>query len=123
MLPWELAPYHIYTIESMIRLLLVVDRSTRGVATTVIDEAPESDVGPWLIVCWIRAFVVGLGRARHVLRRKYELDDLATDGGMREVAEHLEAVSRDPPQIVSMWCWKRIGMPLVGTPSQHRCAS
>jgi hypothetical protein len=123
LLPCELAPYHLYTIESMIRLLLAVGRSTRGVATTVIDECPESNVCPWLVACWVRAFVVGLERARHVLRGEYALDDLATDGGLRGVVASLEAFSRDPPPVVSMWCWKQIGMPLVGTPSQHRCAS
>ena len=123
LLPCELVPYHLYTIESMVRLVLAVAGSEAGVAMTVIEEAPESDVSPWLVACWVRDFVVGLGRARHVLRREYALDDLATDGGLRGVVAILGAVSRDPPSVVSERCWRRIGVPLMGTPSQHRCAS
>jgi hypothetical protein len=126
LLPTELVPYHLYTLESMVRLVLAVAESRRssgrGVAMTVIDKASDSDVSPWLVACWIRDFVVGLERARHVLRGEYALDDLVTDGGMREVVAILGALSRDPPSVVSGWCFRRIGMPLMGTPSQHRCA-
>lgn len=129
MLPWVLAPYHQYTIESMLGLLLVVHGSDRGVAVTVIDELPQdSDVSPWLVSCWIRMALTGLHRAHGELSRFYALDDLCTDGGLPEVAGYCTALStRDPPTVEISGAlrisWEHAGMPLVGTPSQHRCGA
>lgn len=64
--------------------------------------------------------MVRKGRARHVLRGDFALDGLVV-GGLQWIVEILEALSLEPPQVMSARCWREIGTPQMGTLSEHRC--
>jgi hypothetical protein len=56
LLPCQLAPYHRYTIESMILALLLVLQVCReedsGVSAALEEFPADSDVTPWLLAYW-----------------------------------------------------------------------
>jgi hypothetical protein len=135
MLPYQLAPYFAYTIESMIKLLVLVwqvrEEDDRGVQAALSEiQGEDVDVTPWLVACWLMSVLAGLRRAHASLARFYDLSDIDTRSRpLDEVLCYVRAFGpRGPPatgdvlRLAMERCARLSGMPLVGTPSQHRCA-
>ena len=121
LLPSELAPYHVYTVPSMLRVLAlchVLFGEPGKPLESILEKLPsDGPVTMYLIRCWTRLVVRGLRRAHAVLARSCDLRGVNSGSGFRgEVAEvhaYLDACGpRGPP-------WPGPGF-LFGTPSQDR---
>jgi len=133
LLPFQLIPYHQYTVDAVI-LTLLLGLGCRKAGQTGFWGAcgqvdPESLVTPWLVACWLRMVIRGLQRAHAVLRRFYGLEHVRIVRGTRpwEVAEQYASAlfpdARDPPlQKVLTRYVRATSRFLFGTPSQERLA-
>lgn len=134
LLPWQLVPYHRYTLESMALAVLLwrqVFAEDGGSAGAAVEELPgDSGVTPWLLHRWVAVLVAGLRLAHPVLRRWYDLDGIrsATDraGLLDEAHAYLSAIGcRGPPPRGGLGEAPRrygavAGRHLAGRPSQER---
>jgi hypothetical protein len=134
LLPYQLAPYHQYTIESMIWALLLwyeIHEEAAGGASKAADELPaDSSVTPWLLRHWLGVVALGLRSGHSVLRDWYELSGIHSgdrpDEMLREVYSYCLCFgSRGPPNRLSLRAAMRrlgsvAGRHLVGVPSQER---
>jgi hypothetical protein len=135
LLPHALAPYHRYTVDSMVIALVVAWGLSQGPGRPrlekTLDELPaECDVTPWLLYCWVQTVGRGLRGAHPVLCGWHDLS--AVRSGTRladtlgEVALYLAALgARGPPRIegieeVLLRYGARTGRFLIGTASQDR---
>jgi hypothetical protein len=133
MLPYQLVPYHRYTVESMITAILLwaeycKDPDEVGTAYQVEQLLPgDSRVSSWQLHCWLLAFRVGFSRAQGELFEIYDFAGVPFGApAIYEVHGYFEAVSRGPPgrgeAVVS--CvrehGRRTGRFLFGVPSQGR---
>lgn len=136
LLPHQLAPYHSYTVASMVYALLLVTGDVtpgrRARLQTAVDElAAESAVTSWLVYYWLRVLQRGLRRGHADLMRRYDLSMVISGESLpealHEVGQYLERLClRGPPSASArtnqlLWQYaldtQRF---LVGTPSQER---
>jgi len=136
MLPCQLAPYHRYTIESMVLALLlwrqVFAEDGGGPVAAAEELSADSGATPWLLRRWLGVLVAGLHLAHPVLRGWYDLEGIRSAGGrdwpglLNEVYAYVAAFgSRDPPLRRGLREALRrygaaTGRHLAGTPSQER---
>ncbi len=84
LLPEQLIPYVQYTVDAVVRTLLLVlehrRRGWRGFHGASLEVDPDSLVTPWLIACWVGLVLKGLRRAHPVLRARYDLSGIRTTG-------------------------------------------
>jgi hypothetical protein len=134
LLPIQLIPYHQYTVDAVIRSLLL-GLGCREVGQTgfwgaCLQVDPESLVTPWLVACWLRMVIRGLQRAHAILRRFYVLDHIRVTARsapwdiMACYGSALFSEARDPPlqEMLSRYV-RATSRFLFGTPSQERLAS
>lgn len=121
LLPDELAPYHVYTVPTMLRVLALFHGlfgdPGRSLESIIEDLPSDCAVTVYLIRCWARVVVRGFRRAHAALARTYDLRGVSSGSGFRgEVAEvhaYMTACGpRGPPL-----CGPRF---LFGTASQDR---
>jgi hypothetical protein len=136
LLPIQLIPYHQYTVDAVIRSLLLglgcreAGQAGFWGACCIVDRVdPESRLTPWLMTCWLTVVVRGLQRAHAVLRRFYELEHVRIvrgTGPWEIAAQYASALfpdTRDPPlQKVLTRYGRATSRFLFGTPSQERLA-
>jgi hypothetical protein len=136
MLPWQLAPYHRYTIESMAVAVILWQQvwveDGGGASATIEEIHGDSGVTPWLLRHWLGVLVAGLRSSHRVLRRWYDLDDIKSAqnrdraGLLDEVYAYFTTISsRDPPQRKALCEVFRkygaaTGRHMVGRPSLER---
>lgn len=106
LLPLELAPYHVYTVPTMLRVLAlfhVLFGDPGRSLESIIDDLPwDCAVTVYLIRCWTRMMVRGFRRSHPTLARLHELRDISSGFGFRgevsEVDAYLVACcARGPP--------------------------
>jgi hypothetical protein len=137
LLPHQLAPYHRYTVESMVVALMVVaglsQAQSRPRLERTLEELPaDCDVTLWLLCCWVHSVGRGLRGAHAVLCGWHDLSAVRCGSRpaeqLREVAQYLGALgARGPPRIegieaVLLRYGARTGRFLIGTASQDRRA-
>jgi hypothetical protein len=135
LLPHQLAPYHRYTVDSMVITLVVAWRLCDGQGKPrlekTLDELPaDCEVTRWLLSCWVQALGQGLRGAHPVLSRCHDLSAVRSGTGLAdtlgEVALYLAALGiRGPPRLegieeVLLRYGSRTGRLLIGTASQDR---
>ena len=78
LLPHQLAPYHRYTIASMLQAVCLFFRIAPGAPLeSLYDQLPDDCLTTlWLMRCWRAKAEKSLQRAFHVLSRYYVLDTL-----------------------------------------------
>jgi len=136
MLPYQLAPYHQYTMGSMVRALLLwwefrQDPEESGTAYRT-EQALSGDAGvtAWQLRCWLLCVWHGLRAAQGELASQYDFSAVRfahdTEDRLDEVHGYFTALSRGPPVR-----WKAVvsavseygsvtGRFLLGIPSQSR---
>lgn len=135
LLPEQLIPYVQYTVEAVVRTILLVleyrRRGQRGFYGASLEVDPDSLVTPWLIACWVAVIVKGFRRAHAVLRVRYDLSEIRTRGEEESLGTELEmyltAFGAWPPRagpealvaVVKSYSRQSGGF-LFGTPSQLR---
>jgi hypothetical protein len=134
LLPIQLIPYHQYTVNAVIGVLLLGLQCRRlgqkGFHGASVAVDPDSLVTPWLIACWLAGVVLGFRRAHAVLRGFYDLTDIRASyrsTAWEEVAGYFVCFG-----FTSKIRWERMLQVLVnrysrstkrfllGTPSQSR---
>jgi hypothetical protein len=134
LLPIQLIPYFQYTVNSVIGTLLIgfgwYRMGQRGFYGASIDVDPDSDVTPWLIVCWLKVVLLGFRRAHSVLGRFYDLSGMRTCRSAvawKEVAGYFLAFGLKPDMPWAPLLFKlsnrysrQTRLFLFGTPSQQR---
>jgi hypothetical protein len=135
LLPHQLAPYHRYSVDSMVITLVVAWRLCDGQGKPrlekTLEELPgDCDVTVWLLSCWVYALGQGLRGAHPVLCRWHDLSAVRSGAGLAdtlgEVALYLGALgARGPPRIegieeVLLRYGSGTGRFLIGTASQDR---
>jgi len=135
LLPEQLIPYVQYTVDAVVRTILLVlehrRRGRRGFHGASLEVDPDSLVTPWLIACWVALVLKGLRRAHPVLRARYDLSGIRTTGGEEsrgaELQTYFTALGAWPPSagpealvaVVRSYSRQSGGF-LFGTPSQLR---
>jgi hypothetical protein len=130
-----LIPYVQYTVDAVVRTILLVlayrRRGQRGFHGASLEVDPDSSVTPWLIACWMAVVLKGLRRAHPVLGARYDLSGVRTTGGEEsfggELQTYFSALGAWPPQagpdalvaVVRSYS-RHSGGFLFGTPSQLR---
>ena len=80
LLPEQLIPYVQYTVDAVVRTILLVleyrRRGQRGFHGASLEVDPDSSVTPWLIACWVAVVLKGLRRAHPILRARYDLSGI-----------------------------------------------
>lgn len=135
LLPEQLIPYVQYTVDAVVRTMLLVlehrRRGRRGFYGASLEVDPDSLVTPWLIVCWVALVLKGLRRAHPVLRARYDLSEIRTTGAGESIGTELQlyftAFGAWPPPagpealvVVVRSYSRQTGGFLLGTPSQLR---
>ncbi|MFO8073598.1 MAG: hypothetical protein R6V85_17195 [Polyangia bacterium] len=136
LLPWQLAPYHRYTVESMVLAVLVwrqvVAEGDGGVCAAVEELPGDAGVSPWLLRRWRGVLIAGLRLAHSVLRERHDLEEIRSADGrdgpglLDEVHAYAVLIGgRDPPSRRGLREAVRrygatAGRHLVGRPSQER---
>jgi hypothetical protein len=134
LLPIQLIPYFQYTVSAVIGALLLGYGSWQGGrqgffgASVAVD--PDSDVSPYLLVCWLKVMLRGLRRAHAVLRERYDLSAVrSVHGAMpwKEAGTYFLAFGWKPgaPWVTLLYGLLRrysrdTAQFLFGTASQHR---
>ncbi len=135
LLPEQLIPYVQYTVDAVVRTILLVSehrrRGRRGFHGACLEVDADSLVTPWLIACWVALVLKGLRRAHANLRARYDLSGIrSTVGGdapRGELQMYLVAFGAWPPSagpealvtVVKSYSRQSGGF-LFGTPSQLR---
>jgi len=138
LLPFWLAPYHLYTSASMVlALLLAVATRPDGIKSlfAAAEQKLEGDcrANGFLLGCWLVLCVTGLHRAHTELARWANFDGLKPGrdvyGQLDELVDYCQALEiRDPPLLdgprgldeVLERHARTTGRFLFGTPSQDR---
>jgi hypothetical protein len=134
LLPYQLAPYHLYTIESLMMAVLlwceVLTEKAGGASAAVAELPGDSDVTPWLLRHWLGVVVVGLRGGHVVLRQWYDLSGIHSGVGPGEKLEEVYRYclclgSRGPPSRLGLRAMVRrysrhTGRHFLGIPSQER---
>jgi hypothetical protein len=135
LLPHQLAPYHRYTVDSMVGAVVLAWGLSQEHGGPPRESALEAlpadcDVTLWLVRCWVQVLVQGLRGAHPVLCRWHDLSGVRSGTRpveqMREVAQYLGALgARGPPRIEGLeevllryGAWTRRF--LIGKASQDR---
>lgn len=135
LLPEQLIPYVQYTVDAVVRTILLVlehrRRGRRGFHGASLEVDPDSLVTPWLIACWLAVVHKGLRRAHPILRARYDLSGIRRTGTEDSVGTGLQmyftAFGAWPPPagphvlvaVVKSYSRQSGGF-LFGTPSQLR---
>lgn len=136
-LPLQLAPYHVYTVDSMVRavLLFLTVLGRKGKREEVLAEFDaESPVAVCHVRGWLGVLVRDLRRSHGVLLRGYGLTGIRSGRGFQgmtsEAGAYLTALGvRGPPEgaetlfEVQRNYARWSGRFLVGIPSQDRAAA
>jgi len=137
LLPLELAPYHEFTIPSMLTVMLLClktarPRSAWSILAALLDAVRGTDrVTLSLLRCWILLFLRGFHRTHRMLAEKHDLDGVCSAsglaGGLSEIAGYLRGCHvRGPPEVdkdvMALLREYSTGTQrfLVGIPSQDR---
>lgn len=134
LLPYQLAPYRLYTIESMILAVLVwceFHRDGEGESPKAVASFHDDcRVTPWLLRNWLGVVVMGFRGAHPVLCRWYELSNIHSGKSQNEMLEevydyHRSFGARGPPSISELREMVRrysrhTECHLLGIPSQER---
>jgi hypothetical protein len=134
LLPYQLAPYHLYTIESMVLAVLLwseILAEDSGGASSAVEELPgDCHVTPWLLRHWLGVVVVGLRGSHAVLLKWYDLSEIHSGESPTEKLEEVYLYSRSlgsrgPPSRLDLRAMVRgysrhTGRHLLGIPSQDR---
>jgi len=135
LLPHQLAPYHRYTVDSMVSAVVLAwglsQEQGRPRREKPLDELPaDCDVTLWLLSCWVQVLGQGLRGAHPVLCGWHDLSGMRSGSRpvdqLREVAQYLGALGvRGPPRIegleeLLLRYGARVGRFLIGTASQDR---
>ena len=137
LLPIQLIPYHQYTVDAVIRTLLLGlgcreagQTGFFGSCLQVDRVDPQSRLTPWLVACWLTMVVRGFQGAHAVLRRFTVLDHVRVvrgTGPWEIAARYCSALfpeGRDPPLQELLARYVRASSRfLFGIPSQERLAS
>jgi hypothetical protein len=136
LLPDQLAPYHRYTVESMLGMLLLVcqlrEEQQCSVDAIVLQVPGDHDVQPYLVRCWARVVWTGLSRGHAVLSQWHAVPAPSIEGSadfmvlvtlLNAYGRALAGGScpgrsclREPSR-----CYARVTeLPLMGMPSQLR---
>lgn len=133
LLPIQLIPYHQYTVDAVIRTLLLGlgcrEAGQAGFWGACLQVDPQSLLTPWLVACWLTMVIRGLQRAHAVLRRFYRLDHVRVvcKAGRWDIAAQYGSAlfpeGRDPPlqELLSRYVQSTSRF-LFGMPSQERLA-
>ena len=106
LLPHQLAPYHLYTIESLILAVLLwseIYAEGEGGASSAVEELPgDCHVTPWLLRHWLGVVVVGLRSGHAILSQWYDLSGIHSGDSpverLDEVYSYIRCLgSRGPP--------------------------
>jgi len=78
LLPYQLIPYHHYTVDAVIStMLLVINRyrcfGQRGYHGASLDLHPDCLVTPYLIYTWTLLVINGFTGSHHILSQRYPL--------------------------------------------------
>lgn len=137
LLPHQLAPYHKYTVASMLTVLLLAHQvhceDGKGMGAVVAELPGDCDVTPWLLLLWLNIVLRGLRRAHAVLAIGHDLGAIRSRQRrwerLEEVYAYLRAFSGPGPPRASaerlvLHHARRARSFLAGTPSQqrHLCA-
>ena len=134
LLPYQLAPYRLYTIESMILAVLVwceFHRDGEGESPEAVGSLHDDcRVTPWLLRNWLGVVVMGLRGVHAVLCRWYDLSGIHSGDSPAEMLDevydyHLSFGERGPPSISELRQMVRsysrhTKCHLLGIPSQER---
>lgn len=139
MLPHQLIPYQRYTVETILKALLLWRAYARnpGVSGTaygmVQTLSGETNVTPWQLRKWLVVIHLGFISAHGELSTRYDFSEVPREGGVRGHLEtvhgYMAAFSRGPPAEVStvmmalkIYCQITERF-LFGRPSQSRCGA
>ena len=107
LLPEQLIPYVQYTVDAVVRTILLVlehrRRGRRGFHGAWLEVDPDSLVTPWLIACWLAVVHKGLRRAHPVLRARYDLSGIRSTVGGDALGTELEMY------VTAFGAWPRSG--------------
>lgn len=130
LLPYQLAPYRVYTVESMILAVVLwaeIAADGDGGALAAVEElSGDCAVTPWLLRNWLGVVVIGFRCAHPVLCRWVDLTSIHSG---EDTAEKLDEVmryslrlgSRGPPLRAAVQRYSRFtGRHLLGVSSQER---
>jgi hypothetical protein len=134
LLPYQLAPYHQYTIESMILAVVLwaeIHTAERNKASAAVEELPgDCQVTPWLLRHWVGVVLVGFRGGHGVLCRWYDLSGLHSGERLMERLDEIydyyrSLGSRGPPSRLGLREMVRrysrvTGRYFLGVPSQER---
>ena len=135
LLPIQLIPYHQYTLHAVVFVVLLgmrfweAGREGAWQASEAVEK--DSDVTPWLVLCWLELITHGLRRAHAVLCRHSDLSEIVSDPSTSrswsEVGQYMHAVlgSRGPGWsdrivVVAAWYSTQTVAFLFGVSSQQR---
>jgi hypothetical protein len=86
LLPIQLIPYFQYTVSAVIGALLLGygcwQAGQQGFFGASVAVDPDSDLAPYLIICWLTVILRGLRRAHAVLGRRYDLSAVRSVEGV-----------------------------------------
>lgn len=106
LLPYQLAPYRLYTVESMIFAVLVwceLHREDEGDATKALRSLHnDCRVTPWLLRNWLGVVVVGFRSGHPFLGQWYDLSGIHSGNSPGEMLDEVYGYyssfgSRGPP--------------------------
>jgi hypothetical protein len=136
MLPWQLVPYHRFTVDSLVLAVLLAAQCAAeggsGLEQAAAELPVEADVSPWQLRRWLTVVVRGLRRSHGVLSRGADLSEvrsgIAVSELLAEVTGYVAAFSgrsRGPPGRHALdrllRHHRRLSSSfLVGVASQHR---
>jgi len=103
LLPIQLIPYFQYTVSAVIGTLLMGFQSwqmgQKGFYGATESVHPDSDITPYLVLCWLAVVVRGLRRGHAALKRFYDLSGVCSIEGTglwEEVAGYFLAFGWKP---------------------------
>lgn len=111
MLPSQLIPYHLYTVETIVKALLLwreysKDGEFSGTSYEVEQSlSSESRVTSWLLRKWLAVILHGFLAAHGELSQGYDFSSIRQEAGIAgnldTVHGYLSSVSRGPPILMS----------------------
>ena len=136
LLPIQLIPYMQYTVSAVVGTLLLGLRyrqaGQEGFYGASVEVDADSEVTPWLVVCWLAVVGRGLRRGHAGLGRLYDLRGVRAARGSAaawaEAASYFQAFGWSPPAarwgpvvlaVVRRYS-QSTGAFLFGVPSQQR---